>query len=348
MLNRPTGTAVLAGAVLVAAGGVAGFLLRPAGPPPDLAAADTITSAPVAEEKYADERTVQVTLNLSPAADLTVGTAGRVTSTGCAAGGTVESGTVPVRVDGKRLIALATSVPLYRDLRWGHTGADVKALQTELARLGHPTPADGTFGRRTYEAVRSLKKANGWKNPDGEVAVDRFIWLPAAQVTVEECQAPLGAHLGKGGEFATVPGRVESARADSLPADAAPGERTLTVAGVSGPVSGEGVADDPGFLRELAATKEARAAQKGQDDPVSGSVALTEPLDALKVAPGALFGTSGDSGCLQEGDDTIPVRIVGSNLGSTLVVPEDEDGDVPDEVAVGTAITATSCAGDTS
>ncbi|ASU85553.1 hypothetical protein CDO52_24575 [Nocardiopsis gilva YIM 90087] len=345
MLNRPTGTALLAGAVLLATGGVTGFLLRPAGPPPDLAAADPITSAPVAKEEFVDERTVQVALNIAPATDLVVGTGGRVTSTTCAADATLKSGSVPMRVNGKRLIALATKVPLYRDLSWGDKGADVKALQTELSRLGHSTAADGTFGRQTYNAVRALKKANGMKNPDGKVAVDRFVWLPSATVTAEECTAPLGSSISKGEAFASVPGQVESATLEEVPTDAAPGKRTLTVAGVSGPVSEDGAADDPDFMRELSDTKEAQAAQKGEDEPISASVALTEPLDALKVAPGALFGTADGRGCLQSGDNVIPVRIVGSNLGSTIVVAED---DVPDEVALGPAITATSCEKDAS
>jgi hypothetical protein len=46
-----------------------------------------------------------------------------------------------------------------RTLRKGDRGRDVRALQRALSRLGHPTAADGVFGRITRRSVRRYERA---------------------------------------------------------------------------------------------------------------------------------------------------------------------------------------------
>ena len=48
-----------------------------------------------------------------------------------------------------------------RVLRRGSTGADVRALQSGLTRLGHPAAADGAFGPGTARAVRGYERRRG-------------------------------------------------------------------------------------------------------------------------------------------------------------------------------------------
>ncbi|WP_017571341.1 peptidoglycan-binding domain-containing protein [Nocardiopsis halotolerans] len=346
MRKRPTGTALLSALLLLAAGGTAGFLLRPPDPPAGLAAATEVDSAPVLHEPFDDARSVKVGLTVSPTLDLAFGGSGRVTSSECATGATLASGEEAARVDDRPVLALATSMPLYRDLRRGLRGGDVRSLQTELDRLGHPVTVDGVFGWQTHRAVRELKREAGVDDPSGVLTLEELIWTPSSEVVFEECLALPGSDVSAGGAFASVPGVLEAARLTSVPELDVPGDRLLTVAGVTGPVDSEGLAEDPGFLRELADTPEARAAVAGESEPLTGSVALAEPVDAARVPPGALFAVSGDAGCLQSRGEVHPVRVIGSGVGNAVVVPEEEGGPLPDSVDLGPALTADSCEGD--
>lgn len=339
---RTNGTLLLSALLLLAAGGTAGFLLRPVEAPPDLTAAGEVGSAPVLPESYDDERTVRVHLNISSSVDLNFGTEGRVTDTECTAGGTLKSGETLARVDDEPLLGLATSVPLYRDLSSGTRGKDVRALQAELVRLGHTVEEDGVFGTQTYLAVRKLQKSLDVSSPDGAVSLEKVIWMPSSEVTVDECTAPPGSDVSPGTTFAEVPGALESARPTSVPDDLVEGERLLTVSGVTGPLDEEGLADDPEFLRELSDTTVVQNARAGEDEPVSGTVRLAEDIDVFRVPPGALFDESGGSGCLESQGSVFPVRIIGSSLGSAAVLPE-EDVELPDRVDLAPNRGSTTC-----
>lgn len=342
MKIRANGTVVLSALLLFASGGTAGFLLRPVEAPPDLAAADEVGSAPVLSESYADERTVRVHLNISSTLDLSFGVDGRVTDTECTAGGSLESGEVLARVDEEPLLGLATSVPLYRDLSSGMRGKDVRALQAELDRLGHTVEEDGVFGTQTYRAVLELQRAIDVSSPNGVVSLEKVIWMPSSEVTVEECAAPPGTDVNPGTTFAEVPGVLESAQPVSIPDDLVGGERLLTISGVTGPLDEEGLAEDPEFLRELSDTTAVQNARAGEDEPVSGSVRLAEDIDVFRVPPGALFDESDGTGCLESEGAVFPVRIVGSSLGSTVVLPQ-EDVELPEQVDLGPERRSTTC-----
>ncbi|MEU0488109.1 peptidoglycan-binding domain-containing protein [Nocardiopsis sp. NPDC006139] len=345
MKTRPSGTVLLSALLLLTAGGTAGFLLRPPDPPPDLAAAADIDSAPVLREPFDDARSVEVELTVTPTLDLAFGGSGRVTSSACVPGTVLASGEEAARVDDRPVVALATSMPLYRDLGRGSRGGDVRALQQELDRLGHATAVDGVYGWQTHQAVREFQREAGIGNPTGSVALADVLWMPSSEVTFEECKALPGSEASAGGAFASVPGALEAARLGSVPDLDVPGDRLLTVAGVTGPVDAEGLAEDPEFLRELADTPEARAAVAGEGEPLTGSVALAEPVDAARVPPGALFAVAGDTGCLRSEGSFHPVRIIGSGVGSTVVVPEEDGADLPADVDLGPALTGDSCEG---
>lgn len=342
MKIRANGTVLLSALLLLASGGTAGFLLRPAEPPPDLAAATEAGSAPVLPESYDDERTVQVRLNVSPSLDLSFGAEGRMTSTECTAGGSLESGEVLARVDDQPLLGLATSVPLYRDLSSGMRGSDVRALQNELDRLGHTVEEDGVFGTRTHLAVLELQRAADMPSPHGTVSLEEVIWMPSSEVTVDECAALPGADVGPGATFAEVPGVVESAQPASLPDDLVDGERLLTISGVTGPLDEDGLADDPDFLRDISDTSTVRNARAGEDEPVTGTLRLAEDIDVFRVPPGALFDESDGTGCLESEGSVFPVRIVGSTLGSAVVLPEG-DVELPERVDLGPDRRASTC-----
>ena len=328
MKIRPSGTTLLAALLLVTTGGTAGFLLRPAEPPSDLEAATELDSAPVVAEAFTDERNVRVALNFSPTLDLVLGRGGTVTASECVPDGALESGEVLARVNDEPVVGLATSMPLYRDLAQGHRGADVRALQKELERLGLLSSVDGVYGWGTAQAVRQLFRDAGVRHPDGRLSREDVVWMPSAEVAVDDCAVLPGSSVSSGGAFAEVSGTLESARVESMPDSPLSGDRLLTVAGVTGPVDEDGFVDDEEFLRELADTSAARSAQQGEEDPVNGSLELSEPVDAFSVPPGALIGTAEGEGCLEAGGSLYAVRVVGSSLGGAVVVPV-EDGGLP-------------------
>ncbi|MCY9785799.1 peptidoglycan-binding protein [Nocardiopsis sp. EMB25] len=344
MKIRPSGTTLLALLLVLAAGGTAGFLLRPADPPSDLTAATDLDSAPVLAEPYTDERTVPVRFSVAPTLDLLLRGNGTLTATECTAGGTLESGTAVARVDDEPVLGLATSIPPHRDLRRGHRGDDVRALQDELARLGHDVTVDGVYGWETARTVRMLMDDVGFDDPSYSLSRADLVWMPASEVSVEECSGLPGADVSPGTPLAAISGTLESARIEPMPQTSLSGKRQVTISGSTGPVSEDGLIDDPDFLRELADTPAARAAVGGEEEPVNGALELVEPVDAYSVPPGAVFDETETGGCLASGDSVYAVRVVGSSLGSAIVVPE-EGVELPERVDLGPARTATSCEG---
>lgn len=330
--------ALLIAPTTLAVGVAAGLLVRPAAAPADLLAASHVTSAPVASQLFEDARQPTVRFAIDPDTNLTTTHSGRLTETSCRVGVPIESGQVLARADDQPVVALATSLPLYRDLARGAKGNDVSALQTELARLGFDVSVTGTFDRRTVVAVKALQKRMGTPKPSGALALADVVWLPQASVTPTGCKATVGATLG-GDPLATVAGELRRISFDR-PASLAPGDRTLTLFGqtIGLPADADGT-DDPAFLAAVAGTREFAAQRRDDAAEVSGDYRLATPLTAWKVPPSALFGLAQGRGCVQAGDEAVPVVVVGSGLGASLVQTDKE----LTEVRVGDGITLSEC-----
>jgi peptidoglycan hydrolase-like protein with peptidoglycan-binding domain len=334
--------AAVTGMTLLGLAAATVVLLRPAPAPAELRASADATSAPVGHEEFADERTVKVAFRRAAGPPLTVAVAGRVTETGCEVGKALASGKVVARVDGKPVVALATSVPLYRDLRLSDVGTDVRALQQELNRLGYRPERDGTYGDSTVKAVKALQKAAGIKEPDGVLVAAQVLWLPAPSVLPDTCELVLGAYLaGPAQVFAKVAATLTAIVVESMPPTAVPGERTIRVMGATGPLGADGTATDAELLAKVSSSAEYRVSMSAEKPPeITAVVSLKERLKTLKVPPGALFAVDGDKGCVQSGGTTYAVRIVSSRLGAALVVPT---GQSFDSVNLGASVTAGSC-----
>ncbi|MFB7943831.1 peptidoglycan-binding protein [Kitasatospora phosalacinea] len=80
------------------------------------------------------------------------------------AGETLSAGQVLLEVSGRPVLALQGDLPVYRDLKPGMTGQDVKQLQQALAAQGFSSAGDasGTFGAATGRAVRAFYTAHGY------------------------------------------------------------------------------------------------------------------------------------------------------------------------------------------
>ncbi|MCL2090578.1 MAG: hypothetical protein FWH11_05055 [Micrococcales bacterium] len=327
-------------AVMVALGvGVVGGAWLTRSPVPDaLRPGKDLSLVPVTERAYDDARTVHVTVTSEPARDLTSPTSGRVSSITCAPGDEVASGSSVLAVDGAGLLALATAVPPWRDLRVGDKGEDVAALNAELARLGFGAPVSDTVTQGTVRAYQKAAKAAGAALPTAsKITASAILWLPMAQVQIGQCPAQLGDTVAVGEPLLTlVPGH--GARVTALPTDAFPGERVLVVDGTLVPVGGDGEVSDPQALVVILTSNLYAEANPDEDGTrqLSVSWALADPATVLVVPPGSVVGAGTQHTCVVDVDETVHlVRVVGSALGQTFVVPDRVDDGLPAQVQAG-------------
>lgn len=118
--------------------------------------------------------------------------AGVVTATPHAVGGTINEGQVVVEVAGRPVFLITGLLPIYRDLRPGSTGDDVTQLQEILTRLGfEPGEHDGVYGPGTKTAVEAWYRAAGYE--PAVTSADAAAQLATAQGAVDEATAGLTA-----------------------------------------------------------------------------------------------------------------------------------------------------------
>ncbi len=131
---------------------------------------------------------------------LPAGSVAIVTDLPMAAGQTLAAGQVVVWVAGRPVIVLPGAVPMYRDIRSGDTGTDVKQLQSALNRLGLRAGDSGRVDPATAAAVAALYQRVGAQPaaqlgaaivPLGEVA-----FVPAGRAVVESLSAETGRPAG--------------------------------------------------------------------------------------------------------------------------------------------------------
>lgn len=337
MMSRLTPRVAVIVVVIVAifaAGVTAGWLWFTADPPPSLASSGPAKKAPVNYQEYADARGVGLQVESVDESTLEVGLAGRVTSSECAPGNVLQSGSRLASIDGRPLLALATSSPLWRELREGDTGDDVTALQKELARLGYSMTSDGVVGPRTLTAFAQLMERAGDRSFDSEnVDVARIVWLPSESVTIGSCDAQTGTRLEAGGALASVAARITQVSVIDPVPEVLDVERTLTVDSVTVPLVA-GAVTDRSALDQLAATPTFALRREGsvrhaENDGVgaasiSGTVAFSKPLVVGVVPPSAVRLITGGAGCVATEEGPVPVTIVGSQLGQTFVLFGDD------------------------
>jgi hypothetical protein len=75
-----------------------------------------------------------------------------------------KEGDVLLTASGRPVFILQGKLPAYRDLVPGISGDDVRQLQQGLKRLGFsPGPIDGTYDKRTSNAVAKWYRSKGWE-----------------------------------------------------------------------------------------------------------------------------------------------------------------------------------------
>lgn len=311
---------VIGGLTLVAVGVVLGAAWTSPAVPAALRPPAPITTFEVRSATFDDVRSVRLAVARGEESGLASPGSGLVTRFDCRPGSTIESGTAPLWLDDAPVVALATTLPLWRDLPVGTEGNDVRALQEELTRLGHPVEATGTLGTKTLRAVNALFDDLGDPSALTSVPRSRLLWIPEPSVTVAECSVTTGSQLEAGAELVVTPGTLAGvALRDGAPSDLVAGARTLRVDGIDVAVEPQNPITDPALLAQLDAAPSLQQAGTGDEAPV-GQLRLAEPVDVSVVPPSAVITAPDGTTCVTT--DAVPhrLRVVGSELGQTFVL----------------------------
>ena len=216
-----------------------------------------------------------------------------------------------------------TSTPLYRDLEPGIKGSDVLALQQELARLGYAAEGNGIYGQLTIRGVNQLLRHAGVTNLTGSIGPANVTWMPDTTLRAAQCPVGLNASVTDGEDLMTSGGELRAVMY-SVPAKLREGKRTFSLFDISVESDqADGRVTDQTFLDELAASDgyKTTLADTSGTKP-TGTLSLSQPVDAIKVPPSAVFGQQDTTACVATpAGDAIAVNIIGSALGATLIKP---------------------------
>ncbi|KZE90579.1 hypothetical protein AVP41_00098 [Microbacterium sp. TNHR37B] len=328
VVNRGT-VAVIGGAALCL-GAAIGIAVTSLPLPASLEQAQTDDSFPVSGRTFADERAVEIGIEAGTPRTVTVDRSGLLTASACEPGEPLRSGTAPFQIDGDDVLLLATAVPLWRELAPGSTGADVRALEKELARLGGDLTPDDAFTAKTLGVLRDLvEKAGG--DPDAVDSADpaRIGWLPAPEIAATACPTPVGARVSGGTVLAELPALVLGAKVTPLPDGLAPGERVVLVDDQTFAVDESGALGAEDVDRLAATPSFAAARHVSPDQTVSGQLMLAEPVTAYAVPPRAII-EDGDVRCVVEDGTAVPIDVLASQLGQSFVRPTGPDTTLSD------------------
>jgi hypothetical protein len=217
---------------------------------------------------------------------------------------------------------LALPTPPWRDLGVGDKGDDVEALQELLVSLGYETPVSGSYDRATGRAVAALWGAIGGDKDQTGLPQSQVVWLPQRAVTPSQCLAVVGHRLTAGEPFIRTGGIVGALQV-ALPEDCQPGPRIATFEEQTTPLGEDGVIADADFVAAFAASPAFLTALETSDwGSLRLETDLAEPLPVAAVPPSALYGVEGVNACIMDAQGPLPVRIIASELGETMVTGE--------------------------
>ncbi|WP_338024269.1 hypothetical protein [Bifidobacterium pongonis] len=262
--------------------------------------------------------------------------------------GGLASGRRAYRVDDRSIVALNTATPLYRDLQTGDKGDDVLALNNELNRLGYNSvPDSNTYWWATSDGWRQLMADNG-NASDGSLKLADTIWIPGDSVNVDQWSAVKGSVVAADAAVGKVPGSLMKLTVKNGAASSE--DRVVVTSGVTGTLPANSTEMTDGtFLQQVAGTDAYRSlSQDGKNAGLDATLTLSEPLRALRVPAGAVFGINGSAGCIvpetgKAKGKPVPVSIVGSELGVSLVTVDDADISTISTVRIGSGLDALRC-----
>ncbi|MEV8434687.1 peptidoglycan-binding protein [Streptomyces chartreusis] len=238
-------------------------------------------TASVTRQTLADSTDVEGTLAFSSGRELTAGAPGTFTWLPAAGSGIERDGRL-YEVDGTAVRLMYGDRPVYRTLKKGDEGEDVRQLKNNLIALGFGSglAADDEFTEGTERGVEAWQKSHGLKET-GTVGPGQIAFAPSA-VRVRTAQVTLGGRSQPGATVLTTTGSdrvvqfgLEVAKADDL--DAGDGVRVGLPDGRS--VKGE--------VASIGRTAEADERSEDRTPKVKVTVELDRPgrTGAIDKAP---------------------------------------------------------------
>lgn len=191
-MKRRTRAGVAIGSAILAAGAVTAAALGIGGQDPGAAqnTAEPVATEPVTRADLTQTQLVNGVLGYGTRNPVTAAGPGRITWLP-ALGATVVRGKPLYKTDNRAIPLLYGTLPLYRPLRTGVVGEDVREIEANLAALGYRGfTVDRTFNAATATAVRHWQKDLGL-TATGQVEPDAVVVVPGAARIAE-----LTAHLG--------------------------------------------------------------------------------------------------------------------------------------------------------
>jgi peptidoglycan hydrolase-like protein with peptidoglycan-binding domain len=281
---------VIAAVVIAAAlalGGVAARALpsRPSDAGPESQVKPPPATAEVVRTTLVEKQTVAGTLGYGDEVPVAAGGEGTLTWI-APVGSTVQRGQTLFKLDERPVVALYGAVPLYRALRAGTVGADVRQLEENLAALGYTGfTVDDTFTVATASAVR-LWQAKLGLPVTGAVERGQVVFTPGP-ARIAGHAARVG---GRGGEAVlTYTGTSRLVMVELEVVD-----QTLAVAGgrvtvaIPGGKSVEGTVASVGTVATAptpASPGPAASTTSGARIPVTVTIADQQALGTLDAAP---------------------------------------------------------------
>ena len=230
-------------------------------------------------------------------------------------GDEVNCGDVLYRVDDNPVLVLCGMVPVYRDLRSGLVGHDVRQLNGNLHKLGYDAaagftlnPDDNVFTWKTQQALRVLQQDKG-VGLTGRLDLDDAIFLPES-VRIAKVTGEPGGSAQPGAQVAQATSdtiEVQVAHEPSQQGEVNTGDRAQIT--LPGNRSVTGKVDRLGRVAQVPAGQNTNvgdatipayislddpATARGLDRaPVLVKITTTEVENALSVPVTALVGKSG-------------------------------------------------------
>jgi hypothetical protein len=153
-------------------------------------------TAEITRTTLVETKTVSGTLNYGDSMPINAHGSGTLTWI-APIGSLVKRGDPLFKVDERPVVALDGSVPMYRALRVGAEGADVRQLEQNLTELGYRgLTVDDTYTTATAAAVRSWQSDVG-RPRSGAVEPGQVVFTPGL-IRVAEHMARVGDTIGGG------------------------------------------------------------------------------------------------------------------------------------------------------
>jgi membrane fusion protein, multidrug efflux system len=250
---------IIGAAVVIVGGTVAGVVLARGSAPDKPKAVLPPATAKVVRTTLVDTKTAPGTLGYGEPVPIRATARGTLTWI-APVGSTVERGQPLFKVDERPVVALYGSLPLFRPLRAGEKGADVRQLQRNLAALGLAGfSVDDTYTAATAVAVRAWQARLGVPQ-SGAIELGQVVFTPGP-IRIAEHTARVGDAIDGGASALSYTGTAKVVTVDLEVAD-----RPLAVEGRTATVTVPGAGAVKGSIAEVGTAATAQEAESGTPD----------------------------------------------------------------------------------